>query len=449
MSDDPRLEPLLDKLLDSQATPEQVCVSCPELLPEVRRRWQEIKRVGAELDLLFPPSTWSQEHRPTYPFEDTPLPTLPGYEVKEVLGRGGVGVVYKALHLRLNRPVAVKMLLSGQHASPDELERFLREAEAVAGLHHPNVVNLYDVGEVEGRPYFTMEFIEGGSLARKLAEGPMPAREAAALVAQVTEAIEAAHQSGIIHRDLKPGNVLLTADGTPKVTDFGLARLESDAGLTLSGAPVGTPSYMAPEQARGEKSAIGPATDVYALGAILYECLTGRPPFRAETSTATLQQVLVEEPVRPAQLNPRIPRDAETICLKCLEKDPQRRYVSAAALADDLHRFERGEPIKARAVAWPERLVRWARRRPTAAGLVAVLVITVTLVLTLVGQWLRLDGHHRAIARAAEEDLGEADRLLRQVDLPGAFAAAERARGRLGTDGPEELRDRLDQTEQT
>ncbi len=264
----------------------------------------------AELDLLFPPSTWAQEHRPNYPFEDTSLPTLPGYEVKTVLGRGGVGVVYKALHLRLNRPVAVKMLLSGQHASPDELERFLREAEAVAGLHHPNIVNLYDVGEVEGKPYFTMEFVEGGSLARKLVEGPMPAREAVALVAQVTEAIETAHQSGIIHRDLKPGNVLLTADGTPKVTDFGLARLESDAGLTLSGAPVGTPSYMAPEQARGDKSAIGPATDVYALGAILYECLTGRPPFRGETSTATLQQVLVEEPVRPAQLNPRVPRDA-------------------------------------------------------------------------------------------------------------------------------------------
>ena len=234
MSDDPRLEPLLDKLIDSQATPEEVCTSCPELLPEVRRRWQEIKQVRAELDMLFPSSTGRQEHRSTYPSHDTPLPTLPGYEVKEVLGRGGVGVVYKALHVRLNRPVAVKMLLSGQHASPDELERFLREAEAVAELHHPNVVHLYDVGEVDGKPYFTMEFVEGGNLARKLAEGPLPAREAAALVAQVTDAIERAHQSGIIHRDLKPGNVLLTPDGTPKVTDFGLARMESDAGLTLS-----------------------------------------------------------------------------------------------------------------------------------------------------------------------------------------------------------------------
>ena len=219
------------QLLDSQATPEQVCASCPELLPEVRWRWQEIKRMHAELDMLFPPSTRRQEHRPNYPFADTPLPTLPGYEVKTVLGRGGVGVVYKALHLRLNRPVAVKMLLSGQHASPDELERFLREAEAVAGLHHPNIVNLYDVGEVEGKPYFTMEFVDGGSLARKLVEGPMPAREAVALVAQVTEAIETAHQNGIIHRDLKPGNVLLKADGTPKVTDFGLRGCKATRGL--------------------------------------------------------------------------------------------------------------------------------------------------------------------------------------------------------------------------
>ena len=444
MSDDPRLEPLLDELLDSQATPEQVCASCPELLPEVRLRWQEIKRMHAELDLLFPPSTGEQDYRPNYRFEDSPLPTLPGYEVKTVLGRGGVGVVYKALHLRLNRPVAVKMLLSGQHASPDELKRFLREAEAVARLHHPNIVNLYDVGEVDGKPYFTMEFIEGGSLARKLVEGPIPACEAAALVAQVTEAIETAHQNGIIHRDLKPGNVLLTADGTPKVTDFGLARLQSDAGLTLSGVPVGTPSYMAPCQARGEKSAIGPATDVYALGAILYECLTGRPPFRAETSTATLQKLLAEEPVPPAQLNPRVPRDAETICLKCLEKDPRRRYVSAAALADDLHRFERGDSITARPLGRLERTVRWTRRHPGQA-LVLAATAAVALAAAGVGGWLI--GQRNRLVHEVETDLVRVLQLQQQSALPEARERVQQAQIRLGDHGPLGIRSRLDEAQ--
>jgi WD40 repeat protein len=415
MSDDPRMEPLLDKLFDSHATPEQVCAACPELLPEVRRRWQEIKRVRAELDLLFPPST-PLEHRTTYPFEDAPLPTLPGYEVIQILGRGGVGVVYQAVHLRLKRTVAVKMLLSGPHASPNELERFLREAEAVARLHHPNVVNLYDFGEVDGRPYFTMELIEGGSLARKLADGPLPAREAAALVARATEAIQEAHQSSIIHRDLKPGNLLLTADGTPKVTDFGLARLGSDAGLTLSGAPVGTPSYMAPEQARGEKSAIGPATDVYALGAILYECVTGRPPFRAETSTATLQQVVADEPVPPARLNPRVPRDLQTICLKCLDKEPHKRYASAGALAEDLNRFLRNEPIRACPVSLGGRLSRWARHHPGLAALTGALVATALFAFAIiVWEW-----------RVAEKARKAADHMTTRLVLDRGIALCER-----------------------
>ena len=209
-----------------------------------------------------------------------------------------MGVVYRAWHLRLNRAVALKMLLAGPCARPEELERFLRESQAVAGLGHPNIVQVYDMGDVEGRPYFTMELVEGGNLADQIRGVPQPAHQAAARVATLAEAIHAAHQSGIVHRDLKPANILLTRDGTPKVTDFGLARrLEGDGGLTLSGVPVGTPSYMAPEQARGKRQAIGPATDVYALGAILYELLTGRPPFRAESATATLQQVLTDEPV--------------------------------------------------------------------------------------------------------------------------------------------------------
>jgi serine/threonine-protein kinase len=444
MSDDPRLEPLLDELLDSHATPEQVCASFPELLPEVRRRWQEIKRVRDELDVLFPPSIWPEGRTPSSSLDDTVLPRISGYEVIEVLGRGGVGVVYKALHQRLNRHVALKMLLSGQHASPDELERFLREAEAVAGLRHPNVVHLYDVGEVEGKPYFTMEFIDGGSLARKLAEGPMPAREAAALVAQIAEAMERGHRSGIIHRDLKPGNVLLTADGTPKVTDFGLARLESGAGLTLSGAPVGTPSYMAPEQARGEKSQIGPATDVYALGAILYECLTGRPPFRAETATATLQQVLDEEPVRPAQLNPRIQRDAETICLKCLEKDPRRRYVSAVALADDLHRFERGDPITARPLGRLERTVRWTRRHPAQALVLAATVVVATAAAG-VGGWLI--GQRNRVVHQVEVDLVRVLQFQQQSALPEAGQSLQQAQLRLGDHGPRWIRSLLVKTQ--
>ena len=314
----------------------------------------------------------------------------------------------------------------------------------MAKLHHPNVVNLYDVGEVDGKPYFTMEFVEGGSLARKLAEGPLPAHEAAALVAQVTEAIERAHQSGIIHRDLKPGNVLLALDGTPKVTDFGLARMESGAGLTLTGAPVGTPSYMAPEQARGDKSAIGPATDVYALGAILYECLTGRPPFRAETSTATLQQVLVEEPVPPAQLNPRIPLDAETICLKCLEKDPRERYVSAAALADDLHRFERGDPITARPLGRLERMARWTRRHP-AHALVLAATALVALAAAGVGGWLI--GQRNRLVHDVEADLVRVLKYQQQSALPEARESLQQAQLRLGDQGPPGMRSLLIETQ--
>jgi len=448
MIDNPRLQQLLDKLFNSQATPDEVCASCPELLPEVRRRWRQIRCVQTELDALFPPSSDDGASSPALPTPDT-LPEVPGYQVDRMLGHGGVGVVYRALHLRLHRPVALKMLLAGPHARSTERERFQREVEAVAALRHPNIVQIYDVGDVKDQPYFTMELVEGGSLAEAIQGVPQPASQAAALVALLAEAIHVAHQSGIVHRDLKPGNVLLTSDGTPKVTDFGLAwRLEGCTELTLDGVQLGTPSYMSPCQARGDKAAMGPATDIWAIGAILYELLTGRPPFRSDTASATLHQVVNDEPVLPRRLNPRVPRDLQTICLKCLQKEPDKRYASAQALAEDLRRFERGEPIKARPVRWLGRLVRWARRRPTVAGLVGVLVITIALAFTLVGEWLRRDGRQRATALAAEEDLREADRLLLQLDLPGAFAAAERARGRLGTESPDALRNRLEQTEQ-
>ncbi len=321
------------------------------------------------------------------------MPRIPGYDVEALLGRGGMGVVYKARHRRLDRTVALKMLLAGAHAGPPELDRFQLEARAVATFQHANIVQLYDEGDLDGRPYFTMEFVEGGSLADRIAGMPRPPREAATMLTQVAQAVHFAHKRGIVHRDLKPANILLTADGAPKVTDFGLARrLEGGGGLTLSGVQVGTPSYMAPEQARGDKDAIRPTTDVYALGAILYEMLTGRPPFRAATATATLQQVLYEDPVPPARLNPGVPRDLETICLKCLHKEPQRRYATAAEVAADLTRFLVDEPIQARPVGRLERLGRWGRRNPGMAALASALIVTsVAGVAAIVWQWRRAE----------------------------------------------------------
>jgi formylglycine-generating enzyme required for sulfatase activity/tRNA A-37 threonylcarbamoyl transferase component Bud32 len=374
MPDEPRVQELLAELSDQQATPEEVCSTCLELLPLVRERWRQICRARAKLDALLPISTHGSS--PTMPPEELPLPQVPGYEVESVLGCGGMGVVYRARHLRLGRHVALKMTLAGTYAGLDERERFRREAEAVAALRHPNLVQVYDAGDWAGRPYFTMELIEGGSLAQRLAGTPQPARQAAALLTTLAGAVQAAHDAGVVHRDLKPGNVLLTRDGTPKIADFGLARrLDADERLTLSGAVIGTPSYTAPEQARGDRGAVGPRTDVYALGAILYEFLTGRPPFRAGTAAATLQQVVADEPVAPRRLNPSVPVDMQTICMKCLSKEPARRYASALELANDLGRFQAGAPIRARPVGAVERTWKWAQRRPALAALLGVVLL--------------------------------------------------------------------------
>jgi tetratricopeptide (TPR) repeat protein len=300
--------------------------------------------------------------------------TVGRHEVLAEIARGGMGIVYRVRDPRLDRIVALKVMRAGEHADAEDIERFRREAEAAAQLTHPGIVQIYEVGEHEGVPYFSMELIEGASLADRLAEAPLVAREAARLVEHLALAVQSAHERGIIHRDLKPANVLL-AEGQPKVTDFGLARKLDAPGLTQSGMIMGTPSYLAPEQARGRPREVGPAADVYGLGAILYECLTGRPPFHAATSVQTILEVLDQEPVPPRQLQSSVPRDLETICLKCLEKRAERRYTAAGLLAADLRRFLEGKPIQARPVGVGERAWRWCRRKPVAAALVLVLVL--------------------------------------------------------------------------
>jgi WD40 repeat protein len=365
---------------------------------------------------------------------------VPGYEILEEVGRGGMGVVYRARQVSLNRVVALKMVLGGGRANPGELVRFRAEAETLARLAHPNIVTIHEVGEHDGLPFFSLEFVDGGSLAGRVHGSPQPPREAAELVRVLARAVHAAHEKGIVHRDLKPANVLLASGGrappdgdtgtggarpplaglVPKVTDFGLAKRLDAAGPSLSGAVMGTPSYMPPEQAEGRNRQVGPAADVYALGAILYELLTGRPPFRAPTVTETLLQVLHEEPVPPRRLQPGLPADVETVCLKCLQKEPGRRYPTAAELADDLGRFLDGEPIRARPVGSVERALKWVRRRPAAA---ALLVLGVVAVVALAGGAVALLDSGRL--RQANAQLGEArDEATRQRD------EADRQRGR-------------------
>jgi serine/threonine-protein kinase len=439
MADDPRVQELLDELLDRETTPEEVCGACVELLPVVRARWRQICWARAELDALLPAGPYGG--LPTLPPEGPALPAVPGYEIEAVLGHGGMGVVYKARHLRLKRLVALKMALAGSYAGPRERERFRRETEAVAALRHPNVVQVYDVGDAAGRPYFTMEFMEGGSLAQKLTGTPQPACPAAQLLATLADAVQAAHHSGIVHRDLKPGNVLLSADGTPKISDFGLARrLDTEGGLTRTGTPLGTPSYMAPEQARGQWHTVGPATDVYALGAILYELLTGRPPFLGETAAETVLQVIYHEPVPPSRLNSKVPRDLETICLKCLEKNPQRRYSSAGALAADLQRFQRGEPIAARPAGMLERIGKWVRRRPTHATMLAAGLLLAVALAAGAGWRLLQEAHQREVVAAGVREVA---RLQEHARWTEARTALERAAARLDAGGPDDLLEQL------
>jgi tetratricopeptide (TPR) repeat protein len=333
------------------------------------------------------------------------------YRILEVLGWGGMAVVYQAWQERPRRPVAVKMIRAAAGSGPQRLARFRGEIEIIARLAHPNIVAIYEAGEHAGQPFFAMEYLGGGTLAQKLA-APLSARPAAELLRTLAAAVAFAHERGVVHRDLKPSNVLLTADGIPKISDFGLARQLAGADdapaayRTESGAILGTPGYMAPEQA-GVGGAVGPAADVYALGAILYEALTGRPPFKAATVLETLEQVRSQEPVPPRALQPGLPRDLQTICLKCLHKEPQRRYPSAADLADDLGRFLRGEPIRARPVSWRERLWKWVRRKPGLAGLLAACAV---LLAALVAGGLLYQARLQAALERAEAEKAEARR---------------------------------------
>jgi WD40 repeat protein/tetratricopeptide (TPR) repeat protein len=387
---------------------------------------------------------------PTAPAAAPERPAVPGFEILAELGRGGMGIVYKARQTALKRLVALKMILSGAHAGPQELARFRAEAEAVARLQHPNIVQVFEVGEHNGLPFFALEFVDGGSLDRTLKDTPLPSAEAAHLVATLARAVHVAHERGIVHRDLKPANILLVSDGgvsgewspdttrhptphpspltthQPKVTDFGLAkRLDDPSGQTHSGAVVGTPSYMAPEQAGGRVKEVGPAADVYALGAILYECLTGRPPFRGASVFDTLEQVLTREPVPPRALQPKVARDLEVICLHCLRKEPGRRYASALALAEDLRRFREGEPISARRAGRVERLWRWARRRPVVAGLGAA-VLVLLLAVTIIPSVLAFSLHAARIA--ADENAGRAETQRRKAVRQEGIARTEQLR---------------------
>jgi serine/threonine protein kinase len=332
------------------------------------------------------------------------------YELMELLGSGGMGVVYKARQVSLDRRVALKVIRSHRLASPDEHRRFFMEARVVATLNHPNIVPIYEIGMHDGMPYFSMMLLEGGRLSDRTHQGPLNPREVAGLMATVARAVHAAHQCGILHRDLKPSNILFNDHGIPYVTDFGLAkRVDSDDSQTATGQIMGSPSYMAPEQARGHSRDVGLAADVYALGAILYELLTGRPPFRGASIMETLDLVRNQDPVPPSRLVPRLRRDLETICLKCLEKDPRKRYDTASEVADDLERFLNGDPIKARSTRWWERGAKWARLRPVAALLAAMMVLTCSMSMVLSVKYNGISLRHELSRTRAELDVARRD----------------------------------------
>jgi tetratricopeptide (TPR) repeat protein len=401
-------EILLRCRLGEHPTPEEYAGRFPQVAEKLRAHFEVHEALLTE----EPPA-------PTRPDFGLPIdrptaetPAVDGYEILGELGHGGNGVVYLARRISLKRLTALKVLRGGSAADPLDAARLRGEAMALARIGHPNIIQIYEVGEAGGRPFLALEFAPGGSLEARLRGGPQPAREAAALLETLARAIHAAHQVGVVHRDLKPGNVLFAEDGTPKIADFGVAkRLNADDAQTCTGDILGTPTYMAPEQARGRSATAGPAADVYALGAILYEMLTGRPPFEGDTVWETLEQVIRQDPPPLRQLAPRVPRDLETICLKCLHKDPTRRYRGADQLADDLAHFLAGRPILARPTPAWERAWKWIRGRPAAAAGVA-LALTLTAGLAVAHE---ADLRARLARAERQAALVDVDRLLQGI----------------------------------
>jgi WD40 repeat protein/serine/threonine protein kinase len=424
--------------------PEKLCPDWPEGQAELRRRAELLRK----FDTVFSPG-----HRTLEDTEDAvPAPEIPGFIIRDRLGRGGMGLVYRAWQPELDREVAIKVMKGGLGDSPQLSRRFAQEARLLGRLRHDNIVPIYEAKFHHGRPYIVMKLMTGGSLADRLRLSPLAPAEAARMLERVARGVQAAHELGIVHRDLKPGNILLErksetrnwksenegnglsdfrfeiSDFIPKVADFGLAKLaEQPANETQSGMPLGTPSYMAPEQVRGERGLIGPACDVYALGALLYECLTGRPPFQTSERLGILLQVLDQAPIPPSRLQPKVPRDLETICLKCLDKQTQKRYPSAAELAHDLHRFLAGEPIRARPVRAWEKTWKRVRRRPALAGLAGItLAALVVLGVAIVANYSQNWEHSRTMKELSEQKLHEEEQLLvkRQGDYCTAMQSA-------------------------
>jgi eukaryotic-like serine/threonine-protein kinase len=423
---------LVDSELDELDAHVKGCAACQRALEELTddRRWiSELRHEATRLSTDDEPERMVDRlgvaAGATAPATERMVrvvPTVPGYQITGELGRGGMGVVYRARHVRLNRPCALKMILAGAHASPEHVARFVTEAEAIARLQHPSIVQIHYIGEADGLPFLDLEYATGGSLDGKLDGTPWPTTRAAQLAERVALGIAEAHRHGVVHRDLKPSNVLLAADGTPKVGDFGLAKLlDSQAMFTQSESVMGSPSYMAPEQALGHGKKAGPSVDVYAVGAILYELLTGRPPFRGTTALETLEQVKTTEPVPPSRVVKSVPRDFETICLKCLQKEPGKRYDTAHALADDLRRFLDGRPILARRISGPARAWRWCCRNRLLAGMTGI--AAAALLILSVGATLAAFAF-----RAQRDQISRAERRTQENLLESLLAQARATR---------------------